>query len=176
MFVVPNCQPAVELYGLLEEKLCTSAENLESSEAVEHRLQLLGIKNSTLILEKLGKLGKNEVVERKCSVRSWLWHQYLSRHGNCSLCERPLDGLHNVSEFQTFDTKIKSNDVVMLTCAHALHPECAEEMHQNRNGCQRCEIISQPELNRRKQNGREDRKKCLCWRWCMRRIHSLIKC
>lgn len=47
--------------------------------------------------EFLQKLGKVEVKGRQCSARSWLWHQYLSRHRNCSLCERPLNGLHEVN-------------------------------------------------------------------------------
>ncbi|EFO17735.2 hypothetical protein LOAG_10763 [Loa loa] len=132
MFVVPNCQPATELYGLLEAKLYTTAESPEASRTLEKRLQLLGIKNS-IIQENLGvktrfeannrnkritlvadsfesidfaqKLGKEEVKGSKCSARLWLWHQYLSRHGNCSLCERPLNGLHEVKEFQTLDVK-----------------------------------------------------------------------
>lgn len=52
MFLVPNCQPATELYGLIEVKPYTSAENLQTSEALEHRLKFLGIKNS-VIQEKL---------------------------------------------------------------------------------------------------------------------------
>ncbi|KAL4002009.1 hypothetical protein ACH3XW_1705 [Acanthocheilonema viteae] len=176
MFVVPNCQPAMELYGLLEVNLCTSEENLETSKALEHRLQLLGIKNST-IQEKLGvktsfetsdlnkpitpitdpfepinfeqKLEKNEMTEKKYSARLWLWHKYLAQHGNCSLCERPLNGLNEV--------------VVMLTCAHAVHPECAQEIYQNRNGCQRCEI-NQMQLKKRKRSRKDQRKKCPCCR------------
>ncbi|VDN28368.1 unnamed protein product, partial [Gongylonema pulchrum] len=26
----------------------------------------------------------------RCSARTWLWQWYLSRHGSCSLCDRPL--------------------------------------------------------------------------------------
>ncbi|CAG9537135.1 unnamed protein product [Cercopithifilaria johnstoni] len=187
MFVIPNCQPAMQLYGLLEIKLCTNVENMETREALEHRLQLLGIKNSTiqeksdiktsfetnnpdkritLIADPFEPISfeqklENKMIGRKCSVQSWLWHQYLLRHGNCSLCERPFNGLHEV--------------VVVLTCAHAVHPECAQEIHQNRNGCQRCEV-SQAELDHRKRRGRDDRKRCLCWRWCVRQTHSLLLC
>ncbi|VDO39038.1 unnamed protein product [Onchocerca flexuosa] len=178
MFIVSDCRPAMELYGSLEMKQFDNnhlnTENLETSSTPEERLQLLGIKNS-IIQEKLGvktsceannpnkqiilmmdpfepmnfkkKLQEDEVKVSKHSTRSWLWHQYLSRHGNCSLCERPLNGLHE--------------DVVMLTCAHALHQECAQEMHQNRNGCRRCESDN-GELHHSKWNGKNGRKNCLC--------------
>uniref|UniRef100_A0A915PQJ2 Uncharacterized protein n=1 Tax=Setaria digitata TaxID=48799 RepID=A0A915PQJ2_9BILA len=53
MFVVPNCQPAVELYGFLRQKQYDNEENLEASSAVEQRLRLLGTKNS-VIQEELG--------------------------------------------------------------------------------------------------------------------------
>lgn len=52
MFVVPNCQPAMELYGFLDVKLYRNTENVERSEELKQRLQLLGIKNS-VIEEKL---------------------------------------------------------------------------------------------------------------------------
>ncbi|VDK77597.1 unnamed protein product [Onchocerca ochengi] len=129
MFIVPNCPPAMELYGSLEMKQYDNhylnAENLETNKTLEERLQLLGIKNS-IIQEKLGvktsseannpnkqiifmmdplepinfekKVQKDDIKVNKRSTRSWLWHQYLSRHGNCSLCERPLNGLYEVNE------------------------------------------------------------------------------
>lgn len=61
----------------------------------------------------------------------------------------------------------------MLTCAHAVHLECAQEIRQNRNGCQRCEV-NQEELDHWKRKGRNDRRRCLCWWWCMRRTHALF--
>lgn len=62
--------------------------------------------------EILQKLEENEMTKKKCSIRSWLWQQYLSQHGNCSLCERPLNGLHEVSEFQISNIKTKK---ILLT-------------------------------------------------------------
>lgn len=54
----------------------------------------------------------------------------------------------------------------MLTCAHVVHPECAQEMKQNENVCQRCKV-SQAELHERKRDGRNERRKYLCLRWCL---------
>ncbi|VDK87594.1 unnamed protein product [Litomosoides sigmodontis] len=130
MFLVPNCQPATELYGLLDVKLHRGAEKLQTTEALEHRLHLLGVKNS-IVQENVDvkttseannsnrqittvahsfpfkpkkfeqiKLEENEMIKKKCSIRSWLWQQYLSQHGNCSLCERPLNGLHEFYQRQ----------------------------------------------------------------------------
>ncbi|VIO90040.1 Uncharacterized protein BM_BM1148 [Brugia malayi] len=176
MFTVPNCQPAKELYGSLEVKLHTNVGDLEASRILEQRLQLLGIKNSVLqekVDVKTSSESNNsnkqitllmnsfepiifaqkirtyeETKVRKCSIRLWLWHQYLSRNGNCSLCDRPLNGLHE--------------DVIMLTCAHAMHPECVQEMRQNRNGCQKCEFNSTKINNWQKRKRKDKKKKYLC--------------
>ncbi|VDN05801.1 unnamed protein product [Thelazia callipaeda] len=140
MFVIPYYEPAVEIYSP------TESANLEECNMLEQRLQFLGIKSSS-IQRELGvgrnshienkvpkseiminpfeslKLQQNvkriEVKKEKGSVRSWLWLQYLSYHGNCSLCDRPLN-----AHFE---------EIVMQRCAHALHLECAEEIRQNRH-------------------------------------------
>ncbi|KAK6100603.1 hypothetical protein QQG55_1340 [Brugia pahangi] len=116
MFTVPNCQPAKELYGSLEVKLHTNVGDLEASRILEQRLQLLGIKNSivqekvdvktssesnnsnkqiTLLMNSFEPIifaqkirTDEETKVRKCSIRLWLWHQYLSRNGcdNVNMC------------------------------------------------------------------------------------------
>ncbi|KHN74367.1 hypothetical protein Tcan_01947 [Toxocara canis] len=75
-------------------------------------------------------MGKRDLARRPLSApesRSiwvWLWREWLSYHGNCALCDRPLNGA--------------TQPVVMNACAHAIHIECAEEVRLNARRCPKC--------------------------------------
>uniref|UniRef100_A0A0M3J0B5 RING-type domain-containing protein n=1 Tax=Anisakis simplex TaxID=6269 RepID=A0A0M3J0B5_ANISI len=58
------------------------------------------------------------------SIWVWLWREWLAYHGNCAVCDRPLNGSTELT--------------VMNACAHAMHMECAEEIQINVRQCPKC--------------------------------------
>uniref|UniRef100_A0A9J2PL08 RING-type domain-containing protein n=1 Tax=Ascaris lumbricoides TaxID=6252 RepID=A0A9J2PL08_ASCLU len=151
MYFVPSHKPASEVFG--------APVTVSKMNEVEKRLQMLGIRNSVIGTlrtnsengeEDKGKndyldathltlpaqfsydfeLKEPELIRRSVvepeskSIWVWVWREWLSYHGNCALCDRPLNAA--------------IEPVVMNTCAHAVHVECAEEARINAKECPRC--------------------------------------